>query len=239
MNSKAAVSGSVDIRRIRGLLFDVDGTLSNTDDHMVDRLARFLDPISWLFAGKDARRFARWFVMASETPINFFYSLADRLGLDEPISQVYNRLAQKRRTVRAHQDRFWIIPGIRDKLAALSEHYPMAVVSARDKLSTNYFLEHFELSQYFKVIVTSQTCEHTKPYPDPVIHAAGELGFQPQACLMIGDTIVDVHAGRLAGAQTAAVLCGFGTQQELKRAGADMILASTLDILSILASNDK
>ena len=96
------------------------------------------------------------------------------------------------------------------------------MVSARDAVSTGHFLDHFKLKDYFNVIVTAQTCEHTKPYPDPVVYAAQQIGVDPGACVMIGDTIVDIHAGKSAGAQTVAVLCGFGTRKALKRAGADI-----------------
>jgi N-acetyl-D-muramate 6-phosphate phosphatase len=61
------------------------------------------------------------------------------------------------------------------------------------------------------------------------------MGLEPAQCVMIGDTIVDVRAGKSAGAQTIAVLCGFGSQQELERAGADLIVAMTPDIQSLFA----
>jgi phosphoglycolate phosphatase len=44
---------------------------------------------------------------------------------------------------------------------------------------------------------------------------------------MIGDTTVDILAGRSAGAQTVGVLCGFGEEPELRRLGADLILERT------------
>lgn len=235
MNDKASVvSGEIDVSRVRAILFDVDGTLSNTDDHMVDQMSRFLRPMSWVFKNRNPQSFARWFVMAMETPANFMYGLADRFGLDEPLSRVYNFMSQRSRTTQTKHDRFWLIPGIIEMLTSFSDAYPMAVVSARDAITTRHFLEHFNLLSFFKVIVTSQTCKHTKPYPDPVIYAAEELGLAPEYCLMVGDTIIDVHAGKSAGAQTVAVLCGFGTQRELKRAGADMLLARTPDLTGIL-----
>ncbi len=64
----------------------------------------------------------------------------------------------------------------------------------------------------------------------PVIYAAEALGLEPEQCLMIGDTIVDIKAGKLAGAQTVAVLCGFGQRQELERVGANVILDSTAEL---------
>lgn len=238
-DSQNVVFGGIDTARISGLLFDVDGTLSDTDDHMVDRLSRFLLPVSWLFKNKDSKRFARRLLMAMETPGNFLYGLADSLGIDKYLAKIYHRLPQKKHSRKSGHDLFWIIPGVEEMLENLADRYPMAVVSARDADSTLQFLAHFGLEPYFDAIVTSQTCEHTKPYPDPVIYAAEQLGLTPDACLMIGDTIVDVHAGKQAGAQTAAVLSGFGTQREIIRAGADIILSTTPDLVEVLMGTDQ
>ena len=51
---------------------------------------------------------------------------------------------------------------------------------------------------------------------------------------MIGDTTVDIQAGKAAGAQTVGVLCGFGEEPELKKKGADMILNTTSELTSLL-----
>ena len=47
---------------------------------------------------------------------------------------------------------------------------------------------------------------------------------------MVGDTTMGVLAGRRAGAWTAAVLCGYGTERELIRAGAHVVLAETSEL---------
>lgn len=234
MNPRPNDPGALDLSRVRGILFDVDGTLSDTDDHWVERFTCFLTPFAWFFEDRDPRRFARWVVMSIETPANFFYSLADRLGIDKPLFNFFNWLFQKNRSRRLPRDRFWIIPGIREMLAELHGQYPLGVVSARDEATTFTFLELFELTPYFDVIVTAHTTDHTKPFPEPVEFAAEALGLAPADCLMVGDTIVDIRAGRLAGAQTVAVLCGFGQKPELEKAGADVVLANTTDLESLL-----
>ena len=223
----------IDISRVRALLFDIDGTLSDTDDHLVNRFVKFLKPIHWMFRNHNPRAFARWCVMASETPANFIYSVADRLGLDDLYAKIYNRHARQHPSKRFRQKNHLIIPGVKEMLEALYGRYPMGVVSARDERTSLAFLETFSLKEYFKIIVTAQTCSHTKPYPEPILFAADKLGVDPQACVMIGDTVVDVRSGISAGAQTIGVRCGFGTQRELKRAGADIILAKTPDIMNI------
>jgi phosphoglycolate phosphatase-like HAD superfamily hydrolase len=60
------------------------------------------------------------------------------------------------------------------------------------------------------------------------------MNVSPKDCLMIGDTTVDIRAGKSAGAQTVGVLCGFGEEYELRKMGADEILEDTTKLLDIL-----
>ena len=119
-------------------------------------------------------------------------------------------------------------------LERLWSHYPMAVVSARGRRNTLAFLDYYQLTPFFKAIATGQTCPHTKPYPDPILWAAEQMNVLPSECLMIGDTTVDIRAGKAAGTLTVGVLCGFGEEEELLRAGADLILPITPDLVEIL-----
>jgi phosphoglycolate phosphatase len=88
--------------------------------------------------------------------------------------------------------------------------------------------------KYFDAVITGQSAERTKPYPDPILLAAKRMGVKPDECLMIGDTTVDIRAGKSAGAQSVGVLCGFGEEPELRRMGADMILNTTSDLAGLL-----
>jgi HAD superfamily hydrolase (TIGR01549 family) len=132
------------------------------------------------------------------------------------------------------QKNFLLIPGVDEMLAALKGHYPMAVVSARHEKSTMCFLQQFDLVKYFDAIITGLSAPHTKPFPDPIFLAAEKIGVKPHECLMIGDTTVDIRAGRSAGAQTVGVLCGFGDEKELKDMGADLILSNTHQLTDVL-----
>jgi HAD superfamily hydrolase (TIGR01549 family) len=219
------------VSRIRAICFDVDGTLSDTDDMFVQKLERILHPVRFLFRNQDARQAARRFVMGAETPANFLMGIPDTLGLDDEIARAMEWLNRHRPRPMKH---FMLVPGVKEMLQLLHDRYPLSVVSARDESSTRLFLDQFDLMSFFQIIVTAQTAEHTKPYPDPVFYAAGVMGVPPETCLMVGDTIVDILAGSKAGAQTVGVLCGFGEEAELRHRGADMILASTSELALVL-----
>ena len=218
--------------KIRAICFDVDGTLSDTDDVMVARLARLLDPFHFLFPRQETARLARRFLMAIEAPANFLIGLPDIIGLDGPLSRLIDLISRGVR--HGKKNNFLLIPGVKEMLAELSQRYPLAVVSARDARTTNSFLEHFSLFPFFKCVATAQTCSHTKPFADPILWAAQEMGVPAQACLMVGDTTVDMRAGENAGSQTIGVLCGFGEEDELRRSGADLILDTTAELVDLM-----
>ncbi|MCL4559335.1 MAG: HAD family hydrolase [Chloroflexi bacterium] len=218
----------LDIHRIRGICFDVDGTLSDTDDRLVAQIESRLVPFRRLLFGRSPRSLARRLIMGIETPGNYLMGIPDLLHLDEPLSRLVSMLSRSRIGRRA--EGFWLVPGVVEMLAVLMLRFPLAVVSARDESTTRVFLEQFGLQKYFSMVVTAHTCTHTKPYPDPVLRAAQGLGIAPEECLMVGDTTVDMLAGRRAGAQTVGVLCGFGEEPELRRAGAHLILPTTAQL---------
>ena len=223
---------AIDLSRVKGLCFDVDGTLSDTDDVWVAQLAQSLRFARFLFKKGDPRPFARWFVMATETPMNGMYHLMDRLSLDDNIAGLYSKLNQKRKNkIRPFQ----LMKGACELLEYVNTRYPLTVVSARDDASTRRFLDQFNLGGLFRAVVTNQTCEYTKPFPHPVRCAAESMGLKPEECIMIGDTNVDILAGKCAGAQTVGLLCGFGEEKELIRAGADLICKDLVELRELFS----
>jgi phosphoglycolate phosphatase-like HAD superfamily hydrolase len=221
----------IDLPRVKGLCFDVDGTISDTDDAWVERIVKWFAPRHRLNNTRRARVFARRLVMVTESPMNFAYNLTDALSLDDNFARLFERLARKRTGGPAH---FILMDGARELLEAAVKHYPLSVVSARDARTTAEFLHQFSIREHFGEVVTNLTCEHTKPYPQPVQHAAAAMQLSPDTCLMIGDTPVDILAGKRAGAQTVGLLCGFGTEGELRRAGADIILNDLRELHKLL-----
>jgi HAD superfamily hydrolase (TIGR01549 family) len=222
---------ALDLGRIQALCFDVDGTLSDTDDVYVQKVTRLLPR----FLFRERQRSARRFVMWVEAPGNALLGLTDTLGLDDEIITVINWLNRHKQDKVRH---FLLIPGVDKMLERLHGKYPMSVVSARDEGGTMAFLDQFGLTKYFDHVVTALSAEYTKPYPDPVLLAAEKMGVAPEKCLMIGDTTVDMRAGKAAGTQTVGVVCGFGERDELKRYGAGLILENTSYLADVLVGRE-
>jgi phosphoglycolate phosphatase-like HAD superfamily hydrolase len=217
----------LDLSRIKALCFDVDGTLSDTDDLYAQKVRRFFPR----FLFRDPDHAARRFIMWVEAPGNALLGLTDTIGLDDEIVAFIDWMSRH----RTHSSKkFLLIPGVDGLLAKLHGHYPMSVVSARDEKGTMRFLDQFGLAKYFDAVITGQSARHTMTYPDPILLAAQRMNVKAEECLMIGDTTVDMRAGKAAGAQTVGVLCGFGEEPELLKKGADMILQTTGELADIL-----
>lgn len=222
----------LDIDRIQAICFDVDGTLSDTDDLWVSNFSRKYSFLKHISPQKDSKLLARWLVMVLESPGNLVYEIFDRLTLDDEVARLYNWMAH--RNTGKKPKHFWMVPQGLELIQFCHQRYPLSIVSARDEKSTYAFLRQFEITPFFRTVVTAQTCPYTKPFPDPILRAAKEKGIAPENCLMVGDTTVDIRAGKAAGAQTVGVLCGFGTENELRRAGADLILNHTYELMNVL-----
>ena len=234
---------ALDLSRVRALCFDVDGTISDTDDHIVARLAQALAAVP-LVSGRRAEKLARQTVMAAETPVHAAYALLDQLHLDVPVSRLRERLKAIRKSgadpghtrnpEAADEVPHEMVAGVQEMIVKLAAHYPMCTISTGGAPRVERFLIHYGVREHFKAVIGAQTTRRMKPHPEPLLFAAKEMGVDPSDCLMIGDTTIDIRTGVAAGAQTVGVLCGFGTEDELVRAGAGLILRTTSDLLGVL-----
>lgn len=209
----------IDYHRVDAVLFDVDGTLRDTDDELVHRLQRVL---RWGVGRKRAVSWARPVVVSLEQRLQAILGLADRCRVDGPINRLIDLLAPRSRTS--------IVPAVAEVLRTLEGRVVMGVVSTGPQRQVERFLEQHDLRHHFSVIVTSQTYSRTKPHPAPVLGALRSMGIDPHAALMVGDTTVDIKAGKAAGTQTYGVLTGFGRRRDLVRQGADQIESSLVPL---------
>ena len=212
---------------LQAWFFDLDGTLMDTDDQTVESLAQRLH---WLGTIR-SKRIARRLVMMGETPMNDFLTLLDIVGLDALLFSLRKRLSHTSKPT------FQIIPKVKPVLTYLANQKMLAVVSTRSQEDAQAFLEQHALAQHFQLVVTQETTKRLKPHPQPILYATEHLNVTPEQCVMVGDTPVDILAARRAGAWAVGVLCGFGEESELWRAGAHIVLPSTADLLQIVHQN--
>jgi phosphoglycolate phosphatase len=221
-------NAALDPVAIDAVLFDLDGTLMDTDDQVVEDLALQLQRLGWPGLYRSARRL----VMMAETPVNGLMTVLDALGLDEPLLGIWRWLHLLRGAT--DEPDYRMMTGAKAMLADLGRRHQLAIVTTRGREDAEAFLTQHDLGGTFDVIVTRESTWRLKPHPAPIYEAAKQLGVPVERCAMVGDTTVDVKSARRAGAKAVAVTCGFGTRRELERAQADVVLTRVLELTSLL-----
>ena len=218
-------AGEIYPGEIDAILFDLDGTLIEPDHEALDNLTRRLLPLQRFLPKRDAAWAARRILMSAEGPANSLLTFLTRIGLDDTFFDLGDRL---RRMQGLHTPpNFRPVDGVGAMLHELSHRYHLGLITTRCCAHAEAFLKQQGLTDLFQVVVGREDTWRIKPHPSPVRHAADQLDLVPDRCLLVGDTTTDIYAARSAGARSAGVLCGFGTEAELEGAGADLILNTT------------
>jgi len=233
--SQVQETGLINGRPVEAVLFDLDGTLVETDDALAEEWSKRLGRIRLILPRRDSARAARRLVMILGGPMNSLLTVLDRLGLDE---ETFAMARTVRRWRRQQDD---AVPGLVDGAAAtlrsLASHYKLGVVTTRGQGQAEALLGREGLRELLQVVVTRDSSERLKPHPQPVEEAARQLGIDVTRCVMVGDTRVDVRAAKSAGALAIGVLSGFGSRRDLRHA--DLMLRDITELLETLVPGEK
>jgi HAD superfamily hydrolase (TIGR01509 family) len=119
-----------------------------------------------------------------------------------------------------------LMPNIADTLEALSAKAKLALITMRHcpNQVIQKELDCFGIAKYFTHIVTALDTSQPKPSPEALIQCVEALDVEMCDCIIAGDSVNDVRAGKAAGARTVAVLSGLFHRDELARECPDLIL---------------
>jgi pyrophosphatase PpaX len=96
------------------------------------------------------------------------------------------------------------------------------------------FLKAKKLDPYLNCVLGRAEVPQLKPLPDPLLKCMEILDVQPRESMYVGDSAVDIQAGKAAGSWTVGVLTGTSDLNRLKAEAPDAILDSVGDLLTIL-----
>jgi len=118
------------------------------------------------------------------------------------------------------------VPNVSTALETLSTKAKLALITMRSvpKESILNELEDFSIAKYFTYVVTALDTYEPKPSPEALIKCVKALDVQICDCIIVGDSISDIRAGKAAGSKTAAVLSGLFSRQELAKEKPDLII---------------
>jgi phosphoglycolate phosphatase len=116
-----------------------------------------------------------------------------------------------------------------------SAKMPWGIVTNKSERFTHPLTELMGLRQRAISTVSGDTTAHSKPHPEPILHAARVANIDPAFSLYVGDDIRDVLAGKAAGMKTVAAAYGYcGCAEPPQEWGADYLIHSPLELLDIV-----
>ncbi len=193
-------------RPIRGVLFDLDGTLV---DSLPDIHAAVAATLAELGLPVPDAATVRGYI-GHGVRVLLERALAGALG-HAPDTELTARAdavfdpqyaAQNGRAARLY-------PGVSEGLAAFAARgLPMAVVTNKPQRFSESLLATLGIADRFATVVGGDAAEQRKPHPAPLLLACARIGVAPADALMIGDSAIDAAAAHAAG--TALILVDYG-----------------------------
>lgn len=211
------------MKNITTLLFDLDGTLINTNELIVQS---FLHTLNHYFPNQYEREDVYPFM---GPPLIDTFEALDKERTKEMVDH-YRAFNHEK-----HDALVTEFEGVYETIRTLHENgFKMAIVSTKIHETVLKGLKLTNLDPFFDVVIGLDDVEHAKPHPEPVQKALTALGSKPEEAIMVGDNYHDIEGGKNAGVQTAGVAWSLKGRDFLNTYDPDYMLESMSDLLDIL-----
>lgn len=215
---------------IEAIIFDVDGTLVDTNGVHVEAWQRAFSRYGYEVSAEQ---------IAAEVGKGGDHLVPALIGEAEDALHGDELRA-------AHGDEFLQLIGLRpvrafpgvlpliETIQARGLRVALATSAKMDYLDATLDSAHLNLKLVVPEIVTADDAASSKPAPDIVVAAVQKLDLAPAACVMVGDTPHDGEACGRAGVPFVGLRCGGWSAEALRAAGARSVWADPVDLLEHL-----
>ncbi|UWQ11385.1 HAD-IA family hydrolase [Aliiroseovarius crassostreae] len=206
------------------VVFDVDGTLIDSQDVIVEAMSRSFADMGVAIPTRQE--------ILSIVGLSLQEAIAT-LVPDMPEAEValaadgYKDMFVKLRAEKGGEAAAPMYPGARAALEQLHarDEVLLGVATGKAKRGLDHAYQAHDIGHFF---LTSQTADNhpSKPHPSMLHATLAETGADAQRAVMIGDTTFDISMGVAAGFRTIGVTWGYHDTQQLLAAGADLLIDS-------------
>lgn len=213
-------------KRIRGVLFDLDGTLIEAYEAIYLGLKEALQHFGReIFPFSELKNYMK---ADLEATLSHFFS-SEEVPKAVPI--------MRKKYEEVYLGHTYFLNGAREVLESLhSQGILMGVASNKFGRFSRGALSHLGVSDYFKAIIGAGDVPRNKPYPDMILAALREMNLSPEEVVFVGDTLTDIETGKQAGVDVYALPTGFYSKIELAEKKPRRILKSLKELIRVVTN---
>ena len=177
---------------LKAVIFDMDGVIVDSEPLHMKAERMTLAPYGIKLDEKELQKYM------GRTPRVLLEDVIEKYRLNTTIEEIYP--AHKKNLLALYKNEVELIPGVLELITELDrEGVALALASSSDRILILSVIEKFQLSDFFKVIVSGEEVENVKPAPDIFLKTAEELGYFPEECVVIEDSGAGVKSAKSAG----------------------------------------
>lgn len=181
------------MKKLKAVIFDMDGVLFDTERVYMKRLNRFMK-----HDGKQIDLHMQMILLGSsdQEKWNYIKTLYDNRISKEQFFQRYDTFYQK----EPFSYQAIIFDEVKETLSALyKQGYQLALASSSLTSEINSALNECHLAHYFTSILSGEQCVKTKPDPQIYLDTLERLSFDAKECIVVEDSTYGIQAAKAAG----------------------------------------
>ncbi len=183
----------LDIKKIKGLIFDLDGTLADTMPLHFDAWNDLGQPIGMALSHEQHLE------LAGMPTIEIAKKLSKERGIALDASKFVAKKERMFTEIKLPQVQ--PITPVVAFLYELHKKMPMAVGTGSTLETAEKILNYLKITPYIQVLVTADEIVNHKPAPDTFLICAQKMGIAPEDCLVFEDASLGMEAAKNAGMQ--------------------------------------
>ena len=191
--------------RFKGIIFDVDGTLTFTNQLIFDSF----NHITKKYLGRSY----------SDDEIIALFGPTEDVILKEMCKEEYGSARKDYYAYyKNNHDIARLYDGIKELIVDINNSgILLSIFTGKGRTSALITLDEFGLTNYFDMIVSGDDVENHKPSPEGIIMFLSKHNLNPKEVLMIGDAPSDIIAANECGVEIASVVWDSYAEDEVRK----------------------
>ncbi len=215
---------------IRGVIFDLDGTILNTIDDLSEMMDTMLTRFGYPTIPLDAHKRAIGYGARNYVKNALPSEAAKDEQIVEKCYQVFYELYQKNPNEKTMPYR-----GIPEMMQFLREQgIKMAILSNKPDVATQTLAKQWFAGCGLTCVYGERAGVPRKPDAGAALAVAEEMGLSPEDIVFVGDGETDIKTAMNAGMLPVGVLWGFRTEEQLREAGGKVFVNTPEELIELV-----